>query len=107
MGIVISFNEARRRMSGNAEGAYIPKNKTYFKHISKCGTFDYTELYDALFDGSRDIHFDWKAAIGLSRNQILNRLRGQVAFSLDEMDALIEFLNIPGSEVSRVFFKVV
>ena len=73
--------------------------------ISKCGNYDYTELFN-LFVG-RGFDFDWKQAVGLSRNQLLNRLKGKVAFSISELDRLIEFFGIPDADVSRICFRAV
>lgn len=95
MAIIIDF-KTRKTLDRSASQA---------QYISKCGNFDYAELFNLIV--GRGFDFDWKQAVGLSRNQLLNRLKGKVAFNLAEMERLIEFLNIPDSEVSRVFFKAV
>ena len=95
MAIIIDFNTRKVLNRSASQGQY----------ISKCGGFDYAELFDLTV--AKGFDFDWKQAVGLSRNQLLNRLKGKVAFSLAEMERLIVFLGIPDSEISRVFYKVV
>lgn len=95
MAVIIDFN-TRKVLYRSASQA---------QYISKCGNFDYTELFNLIV--GRGFDFDWKQAVNLSRNQLLNRLKGKVAFSLAEMERLIEFLGIPDSEISGIFYKAV
>lgn len=95
MAIIIDFRTRQILNRSTSQGEF----------VSKCGNFDYTELFNMML--GRGFDFDWKQAVGLSRNQLLNRLKGKVAFSLAEMERLIEFLDIPDSKISRIFYKVV
>lgn len=95
MAIIIDFNTRK----------ILNRSASQVQYISKCGNFEYTELFDSVVEKGFD--FDWKQAVGLSRNQLLNRLKGKVAFSLAEIENLVDFLGIPDAEVSRVFFKAV
>ncbi len=95
MAIIIDFTTRKVLNRSASQGQF----------VSKCGNFDYAELFDLVVGKGFD--FDWKQAVGVSRNQLLNRLKGKVAFSLAEMERLIEFLNIPDSKISRIFYKVV
>ena len=95
MAIIIDFNTRKILNRSASRGQF----------VSKCGNFDYAELFDLVVGKGFD--FDWKQAVGLSRNQLLNRLKGKVAFSLAEIENLVVFLGIHDAEVSRVFFKAV
>ena len=98
MAIIIDFKT--RKVIGHLQDS----GKRY---ISKCGNFDYTELHELVSDAENKYGVSvWKAAIGITSYQLWLRITGKTALKSPIIDRLIEFLEIPDADISRVFFRV-